>query len=90
MIPPARRTTAQNQYASAMNAILYLPRTGFPWRYLPRDSVTAPFLADLTDWLSSTAAEGLASRPIRSRNAICGSAEIASYTPSRWNLRKML
>jgi hypothetical protein len=46
---------------------------------------TAPFSADLTDWLSRTAAEGLASRPIRSRNAICSSAQIASQTPSRWN-----
>jgi putative transposase len=24
---------------AAMNSILYLPRTGCPWRYLPRDSV---------------------------------------------------
>ncbi len=46
--------------------------------------------ADLTDWLSRTAAEGLASRPIRSRNAMCSSAQIASQVPSRWNLRKML
>jgi hypothetical protein len=52
--------------------------------------VTAPFSADLTDWLSRTAAEGLASRPVRSRKAICNSAQIASQTPSRWNLRKML
>jgi hypothetical protein len=52
--------------------------------------VTAPFSADLTDWLSRTAAEGLASRPVRSRNAICNSAQIASQTPSRWNLQKML
>jgi hypothetical protein len=28
-----------------------------------------PFSADFTDWLLSTAAEGLASRPIRSRSA---------------------
>jgi hypothetical protein len=48
-----------------------------------------PFSADLIDWLSRTAAEGLASRPIRSRNAICSSAQIAQ-TPSRWNLRKIL
>jgi hypothetical protein len=48
-----------------------------------------PFSADFTDWLSRTA-EGLASRPIRSRNAICISAHIASQTPSRWNLRKIL
>ena len=34
---------------------------------------TAPFSADFTDWLSRTAAEGLASRPIRSRSAICSS-----------------
>jgi hypothetical protein len=51
---------------------------------------TAPFSADLTDWLSRTAAEGLASRPIRSRKAMCSSAQIASQTLSRWNLRKML
>jgi transposase len=40
MIPPARpggrpRTTDMR---AAMNAILYLLRTGCPWRYLPRDS----------------------------------------------------
>jgi len=51
---------------------------------------TAPFSHDLTDWLSSTAADGLASRPIRSRKAMCNSAQIASHTPSRWKLRKML
>src|SRR4051794_816029 len=51
---------------------------------------TAPFSADLTDWLSRTAAEGLARRPIRSRNAMCSWAQIASQTPSRWNLRRML
>ncbi len=50
----------------------------------------APFSADFSDWLSRTAAEGLASRPIRSRNATCNSAQIASHVPSRWNLRKML
>jgi len=52
--------------------------------------VAAPFSADLIDWLSRTAADGLASRPIRSRNAMCNSAQIASHTPSRWKLRKML
>ena len=52
--------------------------------------VAAPFSADLIDWLSRTAADGLASRPIRSRKAMCNSAQIASQTPSRWNLRKML
>jgi hypothetical protein len=46
---------------------------------------TAPFSADLIDWLSRTATVGLASRPIRSRNAICSSAQIACQTPSRWN-----
>ncbi len=51
---------------------------------------TAPFSADFTDWLSRTAADGLASRPIRSRSDICSSAQIASQVPSRWNLRKML
>jgi hypothetical protein len=44
---------------------------------------TAPFSADFTDWLSRTAADGLASRLIRSRNAIYSSAQIASQTPSR-------
>src|SRR5271165_2048299 len=44
---------------------------------------TAPFSADFTDWLSRTAADGLASRLIRSRNAIYSSARIASQTPSR-------
>jgi hypothetical protein len=52
--------------------------------------VTVPFSADLTDWLSRTAAEGLASRPVRSLNAICNSAKTAFQTPSRWNLQKML
>jgi len=52
--------------------------------------VAAPFSADFTDWLSRTAAEGLASRPIRSRNAMCNSAQIASHALCRWNLRKML
>ena len=51
---------------------------------------TGSFSADLTDWLSRTAAEGLASRPIRSRKAMCNSAQIASQIPSRWNLRNML
>jgi hypothetical protein len=32
---------------------------------------TAPFSADLTDWLLTTAADGLASRPVRSRKAMC-------------------
>ena len=40
--------------------------------------ITTPFSADLTDWLSRIAAEALASRPIRSRNAMCSSAQIAS------------
>jgi CHASE3 domain sensor protein len=52
--------------------------------------LTQTFSADFTDWLSRTAADGLASRPIRSRSAICSSAQIASQVPSRWNLRKML
>ena len=51
---------------------------------------TAPFSADFTDWLSRTAVAGLGSRPIRARKAMCSSAQIASHTPSRWNLRKML
>jgi hypothetical protein len=45
--------------------------------------LTAPFSGNLTDWLSRTAADGLASRPIRSRKAMCNSAQIASQTPSR-------
>jgi transposase len=28
---------------AAMNAVLYLLRTGCPWRYLPRDSFSASF-----------------------------------------------
>jgi hypothetical protein len=44
---------------------------------------TAPVSADLTDWLSRTAAEGLALRAIRSRNAMCSSAQIASQTLPR-------
>ena len=52
--------------------------------------VTAPFSADLIDWLSRTAAEGLTSRPIRSRNAYAARAQIASQTPSRGNLRKIV
>src|SRR6516162_4053699 len=51
--------------------------------------VIAPFSADLITWLSRTAAEGLASRPIRSRDAICSSAQSVSHTRSYWNLRKM-
>jgi hypothetical protein len=51
---------------------------------------TAPFSAGFIEGLSKTAAEGLASRPIRSRSAICSSAQIASQVPSLWNLRKML
>jgi len=42
-----------------------------------------PSPGDLTDWLSSIAADGLASRSIRSRTAMCNSAEIVSQTPSR-------
>jgi transposase len=34
----ARRAAAQTDMRAAMNAILYLLRTGCPWRYLPRDS----------------------------------------------------
>ena len=50
----------------------------------------APFSADFSDWLLRTPADGLPSGPIRSRKAMCSSAQIASQTPSRWNLRKML
>jgi hypothetical protein len=42
----------------------------------------APFSADLTR-RSRTAADGLASRPIRSRDVMCSSAQIASRTRSR-------
>ena len=34
----ARRAAAKTEIRAAMNAILYLLRTGCPWRYLPRDS----------------------------------------------------
>ena len=47
----------------------------------------APFSADFSVWLSSTAALGLASRPRRFAQPGGGSsAQIASQTPSRWNL----
>jgi transposase len=35
-------TTSQDNMRAAMNAILYLLRTGCPWRYLPRDSLNRP------------------------------------------------
>jgi putative transposase len=40
MIPPARPggQPRKTDMRAAMNAILYLLRTGCPWRYLPRDS----------------------------------------------------
>ena len=40
MIPPARPggRPRKTDMRPAMNAILYLLRTGCPWRYLPRDS----------------------------------------------------
>ena len=50
----------------------------------------APFSADLSDWLSSTPAVGLASRPSFSRNSMCRCAQMTSQTPSFWNFRKML
>ena len=39
MIPPARSggRPRNTDMRAAMNAILYLLRTGCPWRYLPRD-----------------------------------------------------
>src|SRR3954454_14346708 len=43
----------------------------------------APFSADFTDWLSSTAALGLASRPRRSRSVPCSVLQIADHVPSR-------
>jgi hypothetical protein len=52
--------------------------------------VTAPFSADFTVWLSITAAVGLASRPRFSRKFMCRLSQIASQTPSRLKLRKML
>lgn len=51
---------------------------------------TAPFSAALSDWLSMTAAVGLASRPMSSRNVMWSSSQMASQTPSLWNLRNML
>jgi hypothetical protein len=51
---------------------------------------TAPFSAAFSVWLSMTAAVGLASRPSCSRNVMCSSSQMASHTPSFWNLRKML
>ena len=36
LVPPAGRPR-KTDMRSAMNAILYLLRTGCPWRYLPRD-----------------------------------------------------
>jgi hypothetical protein len=51
---------------------------------------TAPFSAAFSAWLSMTAAVGLASRPRRSRKVMCSSSQMASHTPSFWNLRKML
>ncbi|QLH40264.1 MAG: hypothetical protein HWD60_16815 [Defluviicoccus sp.] len=50
-----------------------------------RAVVAAPSPTDFSDGLSRTAALGLASRPCRSRKAVCSSAQIASQTPSRWN-----
>ena len=40
LIPPARPggRRRKTDMRAAMNAILYLLRTGCPWRYLPRDS----------------------------------------------------
>ena len=40
LIPPARPggRPRNTDMRAAMNAILYLLRTGCPWRYLPRDS----------------------------------------------------
>jgi transposase len=39
LIPPADpgRRPRRTDMRAAMNAILYLSRTGCPWRYLPRD-----------------------------------------------------
>jgi hypothetical protein len=52
--------------------------------------VTAPFSADFTVWLSITASVGLDSRPRFSRKSMCRLSQIASQTPSRLKLRKML
>lgn len=51
---------------------------------------TAPFSAAFSVWLSMTAAVGPASRPSCSRKVMCSSSQMASHTPSFWNLRKML
>ena len=52
--------------------------------------MTAPFSADFNDWLSMTAAVGLASRSMPSRSSMRNVSQIASQTPSLWKLRKML
>ena len=52
--------------------------------------MTAPFSADIKDWLSMIAAEALASRPMSSRKSICNCSQIASQVPAFWKLRKIL
>jgi hypothetical protein len=49
----------------------------------------APFSADLTDWLSRTAARGWPPGPSAAQRHM-QLGQIVSQTPSRWNLRKML
>jgi hypothetical protein len=50
----------------------------------------APFSAAFSVWLSMTAAVGLVCRPRCSRKGTCSSSQMASHTPSFWNLRKIL
>jgi len=52
--------------------------------------MTAPFSELFSDWLSTIAAVGDASRSISSRKSMCNLCQIASQTPSFWKLRKML
>ena len=49
IIPPARTggRPRKTDMRAAMNAILYLLRTGCPWRYLPRDSFRLQHLSQV-------------------------------------------
>jgi len=48
------RASRENDMWAAMNAILYLLRTGSPWRYQPRDSF--PPRSTVRDYLSQVPA----------------------------------
>jgi len=67
---PRKAPWAPHDMRAAMDSILYLLRTACRWRHLPRDSFPPRS--------TRTAAEGLASRPIRSRNVICSSTRSLS------------